>query len=189
MTVTPVFLRSVIWCAADVLFISWSFIHHRQDGNIKIPVYRKPPHTKQYLLCTEHKLSVTGTLYEQATIIKEGQDKQEEEKRIQHTLTHCQYLKWVINTRRQQIKNKEMKTKTKKTQKRPMTNQYTSYPYHTSGNNRINTSVFSKKHQINTVVKPHPKTQKTKWLWTKKIWCQNLHRGNRMMNSGKKRTL
>ncbi len=60
-------------------------IHHKDDGSIKITVYRKPTHTDQYLLWisehpTAHKLSVVRAFYEWTSIITEEEDRQEEEK-------------------------------------------------------------------------------------------------------------
>lgn len=88
-------------------------IHCRDDGSIKMTAYRKPTHTQptyQYLLWTSeyptaHKVSVVRTLSERASIITEEEDRQEEEKHIQHALVLCQYLKWATN----KVKRKENK--------------------------------------------------------------------------------
>lgn len=62
-------------------------IYHKDDGSIKITIYRKPTHTDQNLLWTSehptaHKLSVVRTLYKRASIII-TEDRQREE---QHSM-------------------------------------------------------------------------------------------------------
>ncbi len=66
--------------------------HHKDDGSIKITIYRKPAHMDQFLLWTSghptaHRLSVVRTFNEQAGIITKEEDRQEGEKHIQHALT------------------------------------------------------------------------------------------------------
>ncbi len=93
-------------------------IHHRDDGSIKITVYRKLAHTDQHLLWTSehptaHKLSVAKTLYERANIITDEKDRQEEENQIQNALILCQCPRWAINKGKQQVRRKENKQEKK----------------------------------------------------------------------------
>ncbi len=99
-------------------------IHHKEDGSIKIQIYRRPTHTDQYLLRssehpTAHKPSVVRTLYDRSSVITDEADRKEEDTHIKHVLTHCQYPRWAIEKRKQQAR----KTKNKRAQKKGQTQQ------------------------------------------------------------------
>ncbi|XP_072020328.1 uncharacterized protein [Amphiura filiformis] len=77
-----------------------TLIVKKDDGTVKLLVYRKPTHTDQYLNYQSHhplhqKLGVVRTLYNRKdTIVTEEQDKEEEEKKIQEALQTCGNPKW-----------------------------------------------------------------------------------------------
>ena len=69
----------------------------RDDGSIKVKIYRKPTHTDQYLhFSSNHhvsqKLSVPKTLLRRADVmISEEEDRIEEEAHVSTTLRRCGY--------------------------------------------------------------------------------------------------
>ncbi|XP_060756880.1 uncharacterized protein LOC132867932 [Neoarius graeffei] len=77
-------------------------VHIRQDRSLSIEVYRKPPHTDQYLLFDshhplEHKLGVIRTLQHRAQNIPttlEGKEK--EQNHIKKALQNCGYPNWAF---------------------------------------------------------------------------------------------
>ena len=77
-------------------------IMRREDGSLKVSVYRKPTHTDQYLSFgshqpLQHKLGVIRTLTHRAdTIITEPQDKEEEKDNIKKALKKCGYPEWAF---------------------------------------------------------------------------------------------
>lgn len=88
-------------------------ITHKQDGSIKINIYRNH-HTGISIYygyqhtSTIHKLSVFRTLYNWVTIITEPQDREEEKDHIKGSLMNCHYASWAIEKGRIQIKMKEI---------------------------------------------------------------------------------
>ena len=87
----------------------------KEDGSVKLLVYRKKTHTDQYLDFQSqhplhHKLGVIRTLMDRMeNIVTEEQDKKEEELRIRTALTHCGYPKWALDRVKQQFLNKPQK--------------------------------------------------------------------------------
>ena len=71
----------------------------RTDGSLEFSVYRKPPHTDQYLPFQshqpmEHKMGVIRTLTHRAdTIISDPQDKEQEMKHLKKVLSVAEYSK------------------------------------------------------------------------------------------------
>ncbi|XP_060756578.1 uncharacterized protein LOC132867614 [Neoarius graeffei] len=89
-------------------------VHNRQDRSLSIEVYRKPPHTDQYLLFNshhplEHKLGVIRTLQHRAQNIPttvEGKEK--EQNHIKKALQNCGYPNWsFFKSRKRNIMDKE----------------------------------------------------------------------------------
>ena len=73
--------------------------HRREDGTIKVTIYRKPTHTDQYLAMDshhpqQHKLGVIRTLVHRAeTLITDPADKVTELNNIKAALANCGYKK------------------------------------------------------------------------------------------------
>ena len=96
-----------------------TLIVKKEDGSVKLLVYRKPTHTNQYLNYESHhplhhKLGVIRTLYNRKNnIVMEEADKREEEKKVQKALETCSYPKWTF----EKVKNQMKQTKSKKATK------------------------------------------------------------------------
>ena len=82
----------------------------KDDGTIKVLVYRKKTHTDQYLNFRSHhplhqKLGIVRTLLNRCdTIVTEEQDKKKEQKHIHSAMKTCGYPDWAL-----QKVNKEKK--------------------------------------------------------------------------------
>ncbi|XP_072039091.1 uncharacterized protein [Amphiura filiformis] len=93
-----------------------SLIVRRDDGSVKLMVYRKATHTDQYLNFRSHhplhqKLGVVRTLLDRTKkIVTEEQDKVEEETHIKGALQNCGYPEWSI----EKVKDQMAKPKPKK---------------------------------------------------------------------------
>ena len=85
----------------ELAFLDTSTVK-KEDGSLKVKIYRKPTHTDQYLQFDsnhplEHKLSVVRTLHHRAsTVITEDADKEEERKHVNEALKKCGYPEWAI---------------------------------------------------------------------------------------------
>ncbi|XP_072048674.1 uncharacterized protein [Amphiura filiformis] len=79
-----------------------TLIYRKQDGSVKIQVYRKPTHTDQYLNFSshhplEHKLSVVRTLlYRAETVVTDPDDKSEEIRHVKEVLHESGYKDWTL---------------------------------------------------------------------------------------------
>ena len=79
-----------------------TLITRREDGPIKLLVYRKATHTDQYLSFQshhplQHKLAVIRTLLERSdSIVTEEEDRKQEEEHIRTALHTCGYPDWAI---------------------------------------------------------------------------------------------
>ncbi len=89
----------------DILII------RKDDGSVKLCVYRKPTHTDQYLNFNshhpiQHKLGVVRTLMDRCQkLVTDEQDRKEEENHIRTALKKCGYPEWTFNKVKQQIEN------------------------------------------------------------------------------------
>jgi len=90
-----------------------TLIVKKQNGSIKLLVYRKKTHTDQYLHFTshhplQHKLSVIKTLMDRKDkVITDPQDKQQEEEKIKEALKLCGYPDWAFKKSNNKPKSKE----------------------------------------------------------------------------------
>ncbi len=96
-------------------------IVRKEDGNVKLLVYRKPSHTDQYLSFNSHhlfhqKLGVIRTLLDRCqNTVTDDKDKEIEEIHITEALQRCGYPRWRFNKVKKQMgKNKEQKIKFKR---------------------------------------------------------------------------
>ena len=108
------------------------------EGRLKTTVYRKPPHTNQYLHWDSHhdipsKYSVIGTLFHRAkTICSEPKQLQEEEEHLYKSLKRCKYPTWALN--RVKMRSQTTLHKKKKNSRNTNGNQeqktHITVPYH-----------------------------------------------------------
>ena len=94
----------------------------KEDGRVKLLVYRRKSHTDQYLHFTshhplQHKLGVIYmyTLFNRCKdVVTEETDRKEEEDKICTALELCGYPKWSFQQVRSNIKEKAKKSQDKK---------------------------------------------------------------------------
>lgn len=97
-----------------------ALIVKKEDGRVKLLVYRKKSHTDQYLHFTshhplQHKLGVIYTLFNRCKeIVTEEEDRKEEEERICTALRKCGYPRWSFQQVKHKIKQKASKTQEKR---------------------------------------------------------------------------
>ena len=130
-----------------------TLIVKKQDGSIKLLVYRKKTHTDQYLHFNshhplQHKLSVIRTLMDRKDkVVTEDEDKKQEEIKIKEALKLCGYPEWAF-------KQSQSKTKTQsKEQSESKSRGMVVLPYKEGLSQRVR-RIF-KKHGMNTAFKPH----------------------------------
>ena len=94
-----------------------TLIVRKEDGSVKLLVYRKKTHTDQYLdFNSQHplhqKLGVVRTLMDRKdNIVNEQNDREEEDKRIRKALAECNHPKWAMDRVQQQMQSKQHKKK------------------------------------------------------------------------------
>ena len=137
-----------------------TIIVRKEDGSVKLLVYRKPTHTDQYLNFDSHhplhqKLGVIRTLYDRKdNIITEAADKEEEEKTIQEALRKCGYPPWTFKKVKHQMATKQKKkTNTKKKDDTTKSNGFVVLPYVKGVTERV--SRVMKNYNLSTAMKPH----------------------------------
>jgi len=95
----------------------------REDGSVKLLVYRKKSHTDQYLNFSSHhplnhKLAVIRTLLERCySIVTEEDDRKKEEEHVAIAHSKCGYPPWTIDRVKQDIVEKSLKEEAKKAKK------------------------------------------------------------------------
>ena len=93
-----------------------TLIVKKEDGTVKLLVYRKPTHTDQYLNYKSHhplhqKLGVIRTLYDRKdNLVTEEADKDQKEQIVQTALQLCGYPQWTFK----KVKDQRNLPKTKK---------------------------------------------------------------------------
>ena len=136
-------------------------IIRKEDGTIKLQIYRKETHTDQYLMFdshhpVQHKLSVIRTLFGRAEdIVTEPEDKAAEIQHIEKALKDCKYPQWAIDRVRKDIsrpKEDKKKGRKKKHQEKQIKGMVV-LPYVKGVTERIQRTM--RKHNIETPVKPH----------------------------------
>ncbi len=90
-----------------------TLIQRKEDGSVKLSVYRKKTHTDQYLSFQSHhplhhKLGVVRTLYDRKdAIVTDPEDRKAEEQHIDKALQVCGYPKWALKRVKDQISHKK----------------------------------------------------------------------------------
>ncbi|XP_072052031.1 uncharacterized protein [Amphiura filiformis] len=142
-----------------------TLIVRKEDGSVKLLVYRKATHTDQYLNFSSHhpiyhKLGVVRTLLDRMDkIVTETEDRQKEEDNIKKALKTCGYPEWTIETVKKKIRDKPSKaTKNKTKDTSQQTKGLVVIPYVEGVAERAN-RVF-KKHNIATAMKPNTSLRK-----------------------------
>jgi len=133
----------------------------KEDGSVKLLVYRKKTHTDQYLSFQSHhpvhqKLGVIRTLLERCNkLITEEDDKIREKEHIKTALNRCGYPNWAIDRVDNQMKNVSTATKQKKTQEKDKEKSrgLVVLPY-VKGMSEQTHRLF-RKYKISTAMKPH----------------------------------
>ncbi|XP_072028416.1 uncharacterized protein [Amphiura filiformis] len=142
-----------------------TLIVRKEDGSVKLLVYRKKTHTDQYLnFDSQHplhqKIGVVRTLLDRMhTIVTEGKDKEEEEEesRIKKAVYSCGYPKWAFDKAKQQVEAKADLDKTKRERKNTKQDTETKgmvvIPYVEGLSEKLQ-RIF-RKHKISVAMKPH----------------------------------
>ena len=118
-------------------FRSWThfLIVRKEDGTVKLLVYRKKTHTDQYLNFQSyhplhHKLGVVRTWIDRMEkVVTEEGDKKVEEDKIKQALKQCGYPDWTVKKVKQDRANKQNKPKAKISKETPSTRTSVSIPY------------------------------------------------------------
>ncbi|XP_072033426.1 uncharacterized protein [Amphiura filiformis] len=140
-----------------------TLITKKDDGSLKICIYRKPTHTDQYLQFQSHhplhhKLGVVRTLIDRKdSIVSEEIDRQKETSHIEQALNQCGYPQWSIK------KVVEEKDLPKPKKSKPSDGQEKSkglvvLPYVEGLSERV--SRIFEKHGFATSLKPHSTIRK-----------------------------
>jgi hypothetical protein len=150
-------------------------IIRKEDGSLKLQVYRKPTHTDQYLNFTshhpiEHKLSVVRTLLDRSrSLVSETIDKEEEEKHVETALMSCGYPKWTFNKVKNQMDSDKAKNGKKKNQDKSTKRAQVVLPYVEKVSETV--ARVLRKHNVSVTMRPvktlkrilvHPKDKQEK---------------------------
>lgn len=135
-----------------------AIITKKDDGSLKLRIYRKPTHTYQYLQFQSHhplhhKLGVVRTLMDREdSIVSEQDDHQKEKSHIEQALNLCGYPQWSIN---KVVEDKEQPkpTKCSNNKRKDKGKSFVVLPYVEGLSERVS-RVF-KKHSFSTSLKPH----------------------------------
>ena len=90
-----------------------TLLERKEDGSVKVKVYRKKTHTNQYLAFDSHhplhqKMGVARTLLHRSEeIVTEDEDRKQERNTIKTVLNICGYPDWTIARVEETLRNKE----------------------------------------------------------------------------------
>jgi len=158
----------------------------RNEGDVKLQIYRKPTHTDQYLIFSshhliEHKLSVVWTLSERSqSLTSDSHDRQLEDAHVEKSLWSCGYPDWTFHKVKDQMRMKATQRKqiNESENRRPIV-----LPYVKGTPERLARGI--KKHRVPVSIRPvrtlrkqlvHPKDKQEKEEvtdWVYKIPCSN----------------
>ncbi|XP_072051693.1 uncharacterized protein [Amphiura filiformis] len=139
-----------------------TLIVRKEDGSVKLLVYREKSHTDQYLNFTSHhplhqKLGVVRTLLDRKDkIVTEEKDREQEENKIKTALNNCGYPDWTIEKVKDQMEKKPTNKKPTKKHNNtdtPKKRNLAVIPYVQGLSERIQR--IYKKYDITTAMKPH----------------------------------
>jgi len=136
-----------------------TLIVRKDDGRVKLLVYRKKTHTDQYLQFSSHhpvyhKLGVVRTLLDRKdSIVTEEADRKKEEEHITKALRNCGYPAWTIKRVQHQIENKKQHKSEKVKEDREKSKGMVVLPYIQGATEKVQRVM--KQHNISTAVKPH----------------------------------
>jgi len=94
-------------------------IVRNEEGNVKLPIYRKPTHADEYLNFSshhviEHKLAVVRTLLERSqSLVSNDHDRQLKDAHVEKALRSYGYRDWTFRKVREQMIMKATKRKQK----------------------------------------------------------------------------
>ena len=111
-------------------------IVRKDDGSVKLLVYRKKTHTDQYLNfqsqhLLHHKVGVVRTLLDRMDkVFTEEEDRKVEENKIRKALKQCGYPEWTVNKVKTDKVNKQAKPKPRKKKNKATTRRtLVTFPY------------------------------------------------------------
>ena len=137
-----------------------TLVTRKEDGSVKLQVYRKKTHTDQYLNFSshhpiQHKLGVIRTLFDRCeNIVSEENDRKVEEEHIREAMKKCGYPNWTFKKVKHQkyLKSKKVKSKNDKTD-RSKSKHLAVLPYVKGVSDPLE-RIF-RQHNVATAVKPH----------------------------------
>ena len=83
-------------------------VNVKEDGGIKVKVYKKPTHTDQYLMFDSNhhigqKLGIVSTLRNRIdTIVTTEEDKIQEKESMKAALKECGYPQWALDRKKKE---------------------------------------------------------------------------------------
>ena len=122
-------------------------VQRKEDGSIKIAIYRKPTHTDQYLdWRSNHHISQKSGIFKTfqhriETLITEDIDKDKETRHAKKALKRCGHPNWTLNRKQKPEKQEKMETVKK-----------ISIPYVKGTSEKISRTL--RKYKIGTIHKP-----------------------------------
>ena len=138
-----------------------TLVVRKDDGSVKLLVYRKTTHTDQYLNFQSHhplhhKLGVIRTLLNRCnSIVSEEEDRKQEETHVKEALQKCGYPKWTMKKVKQQMDCKDEK-RTQQRKSREDKDRYRGLvvlPYVKGLSESVDRVM--RKHRISTAMRPH----------------------------------
>ena len=135
-------------------------LERKEDGSVKVKVYRKKTHTNQYLAFTSHhplhqKLGVVRTLLDRCEgIVTEEIDRKEERDTIKNALATCGYPAWTMTSVQSKLEEKGgKKERKKKDNEKDKSRGMVVLPYVSGLSEKI--ARIMKKRKVSTAMRPH----------------------------------